>query len=161
MKLVLILLALLVPYKASAEISSDRLQLELAMGERVSNALILANVAICEASVEGRVGMYAVMDVVLNRVNHPRFPNTIEGVVYQRHQFECIQKGIQYTFNDYGFKDVYIMALRKLEGKAPRITIATHYFNPKGMPNGKSPFWAKQQHYLGAIGNHKFYLPYN
>jgi N-acetylmuramoyl-L-alanine amidase len=161
MKYIILVLALVLPYKAHAEVSQERLTYELAMGERVSNALILANVAICEASVEGRVGMYAVMDVVLNRVAHKRFPNTIEDVVYQRHQFECIQKGIQYGFEDFGFRDVYLMALYKLDGKAPRITRATHYYAPKGMPNGKSPFWAKQQHYLGTIGNHKFYLPYN
>ena len=157
----LLLLLLLIPTLVTAEVSNERLQQELEQGQRINNALILANVALCEASVEGRVGMLAVMDVVLNRVNHPRFPDTIEDVVYQRHQFECITKGKNYSFNDYGFKDVYIMALNKLDGKAPRITTATHYFNPKGMPNGKSPFWAKQKHYLGAIGNHKFYLPYN
>ena len=138
---------MLLPLFAYAEVNQERIDYELQQGERINNALILANVAICEASVEGRVGMYAVMDVVLNRVAHKRFPNTIEDVVYQRHQFECITKGKNYGFNDYGFKEVYIMALNKLDGKAPRMTLATHYYAPKGMPNGKAPFWAKQQQY--------------
>ena len=143
---------------AEEEVSKERIEFELAQGERVNNALMLANVMICEASVEGRVGMLAVADVVLNRVNHPRFPDTIEGVIYQRHQFECIQKGKNYGFNDYGFREVYLLALDKLDGKTPRITKATHYYQHVAMP--KPPFWAKREHFLGKIGNHSFFYPY-
>ena len=160
MKHLLLIIVLILPYKAIAEISPERLDYELIQGERIYNAILLANVAICEASVEGRVGMFAVMDVVLNRVNHHRFPNTIEQVIFQRHQFECIQKGIRHSFNDYGFTEAYYMALDKLDGVAPHITKATHYYAPKKMPGGKSPFWAKKEYYLGTIGNHRFFKLY-
>jgi N-acetylmuramoyl-L-alanine amidase len=115
-------------------------------------------VMICEASTEGRIGMLAVANVVMNRVKHPRFPNTIEEVVYQRHQFECVQKGIQYGFKDYGFKQAYNMAINVIEGKSPKITNATHYFQYKLI---NPPFWATNDKYLGTIGNHKFYRVYN
>ncbi len=141
-------------------VSQDRLDYELKMGQRVLDAMTLANVMVCEASVEGRIGMLAVANVVMNRVNHPKFPSTIEEVVNQRHQFECVTRGKSHGWEEKGFREAYQLAMDFIEGKTPRITNATHYYAPKKMPNGASPFWAKEDAFLGSIGNHKFYKLY-
>lgn len=51
----------------------------------------LANVIYHEARGESRRGQAAVGYVVLNRVADPRYPNSIEGVVWQRHQFSNLR----------------------------------------------------------------------
>lgn len=59
---------------------------------RQSETLALA--AFYEAGLEGDSGMLAVMCVILNRVEDPRFPSSIRNVVYQRagtyHQFSFL-----------------------------------------------------------------------
>lgn len=51
----------------------------------VDEAYLLA--CICRAEASSYDGMLAVANVVLNRVNSGRFPNTISEVIYQRSQF--------------------------------------------------------------------------
>lgn len=46
-----------------------------------------------EARNQGREGMKGVAAVTLNRVNDPRFPDTICEVVYQRKQFSWANRG--------------------------------------------------------------------
>lgn len=55
---------------------------------------LLARVVAAEASGEPYAGMVAVAAVVLNRVNDPRFPNTLSGVIYQPHAFESVSNGL-------------------------------------------------------------------
>ena len=155
------MLILSISFNANAELTHNllehQLEHQLAQGEKVMNAITLANVAICEASTDGRAGMLAVMDVVLNRVKNKRFPNTINEVVNQKYQFECITNGKNHSFGEWGFKQAYDLAINKLDGKEPKMTIATHYYAPKSMPSNKPPFWANKKFYLGAIGSHKFF----
>lgn len=55
--------------------------------------LILNKIAIAEARTEGVEGMAYVMQAVLNRVASDKFPDTIEGVVFQPGQFSTITNG--------------------------------------------------------------------
>lgn len=155
-KLILVTLICLLPIKSSAEVSQDRIQYELAEGQRISNAIILADVAWCEASTQGNVGKLAVMDVVLNRVVDTRFPNSIELVVHHPWAFECITKNVPITRNSPTYRKSLELAFLRLSGQTPRITHATHYYNP----TKANPFWAKspQMAYLGDIGAHSFYI---
>ena len=66
--------------KASSPLSSY----ELDLLERLVEA---------EAGAEPLEGRIAVAQVVLNRVASSKFPNTIEGVIYQRNQFEPVAIG--------------------------------------------------------------------
>lgn len=149
-----ILLALLLPTFALAEVSQSRLDYELEQGQRLHNATILADVMWCEAVSEGRVGMLAVANVVMNRVNDRRFPNTIEEVVHQRHQFECIQNGKRGDFKDRTYRETFSLALEFLDGKTPRITTANHYY-ADWIP--EVPYWSDPSKRLGKIGRHVFY----
>lgn len=57
---------------------------------------ILAHVICGEAQSCSREMQVAVGSVVLNRVDHPSFPNTIEGVVFQKRQYACTWDGNYY-----------------------------------------------------------------
>ena len=54
---------------------------------------LLARMIAAEARGEPYVGQVAVGAVILNRVRHPSFPNTISGVIYQRGAFSAIDDG--------------------------------------------------------------------
>lgn len=55
-----------------------------------SDVQLLAKVISAEARGESYEGQVAVGAVVLNRVKHPSFPDTISGVVYQNGAFSCV-----------------------------------------------------------------------
>lgn len=114
----------------------------------------LADVMYCEARGEGRLGMLAVGDVVKNRVNDSRWPNTVRGVIEQPRQFSCIGDVVRID-DDAAYELAVDLAAYSLSGKAPRITRANHYY-----AHGKisTPAWARQMSQLGEIGNHRFYL---
>lgn len=57
---------------------------------------ILAHVICGEAQGYPDDEQLYVGSVVLNRVNHPSFPNTISGVVFQRGQYGCTKDGNYY-----------------------------------------------------------------
>lgn len=54
---------------------------------------LLARCIYGEARGEPYTGQVAVGAVVLNRVKSPEFPNTIAGVIYQRHAFTAVSDG--------------------------------------------------------------------
>lgn len=54
---------------------------------------LLQRLVECEAGAESMQGKIAVVNVVLNRVKSNKFPNTIQGVIYQRNQFEPVVTG--------------------------------------------------------------------
>jgi hypothetical protein len=56
-------------------------------------AQMLMKLAQAEAGTEGAFGQYLVMKVVINRVNDPAFPNTVEEVITQPHQFSTYANG--------------------------------------------------------------------
>lgn len=53
----------------------------------------LSHVICGEAQSYSRECQIAVGSVVLNRVNSDRYPNTLEGVITQRHQYACYRDG--------------------------------------------------------------------
>ena len=54
---------------------------------------LLARMIAAEARGEPYVGQVAVGAVILNRVRHPSFPNSISGVIYQPRAFSAIDDG--------------------------------------------------------------------
>jgi N-acetylmuramoyl-L-alanine amidase len=54
---------------------------------------LLALVTVAEAEGESEYGKRLVIDTILNRVDHPKFPNTIRGVIYQKNQFTSMWNG--------------------------------------------------------------------
>lgn len=58
-----------------------------------SDTYLLARCIYAEARGESYTGQVAVGAVVLNRVKSDQFPNTISGVIYQRHAFTAVSDG--------------------------------------------------------------------
>ena len=58
-----------------------------------SDVRLLAALIYCEAGNQAYVGKVAVGSVVMNRISSGRFPNTLNGVVYQRGQFTPAMTG--------------------------------------------------------------------
>jgi N-acetylmuramoyl-L-alanine amidase len=54
---------------------------------------LIALVTMAEAEGESELGKRLVIDVILNRWESKRFPDTIKGVIYARNQFECMTNG--------------------------------------------------------------------
>jgi hypothetical protein len=72
---------------------------------------LLARMTLAEAEGESEEGKRLVVDTILNRVDSPSFPNSIRGVIYEKHQFTSINNGRM----DRMIADKYIINLVKEE----------------------------------------------
>ena len=120
----------------------------------------LAQAIYYEARSESRIGQLAVADVVLNRVDDRRYPNTICGVVFEGHTRKT---GCQFSFTCDGSMDRALnrrlwresekVATAVLSGmRLPISRQATHYH-----ANYVNPVWASRLTPTAVIGKHKFY----
>ena len=109
---------------------------------------LLARVISAEARGEPYAGQVAVGAVILNRVEHPSFPATIAGVVYQPGAFTCMVDGQI----DQPVAESAIRAAREaLNGSDPSGG-AIYYFNP----NTATSAWIWSRPLIKTIGNHRF-----
>ncbi len=109
---------------------------------------LLAKVISAEARGEPYSGQVAVGAVILNRVNHPSFPNTIAGVVYQKGAFTCMVDG---QINQPVAASAYRAAREALNGSDPSGG-AIYYFNP----NTATSSWIWSRPLIKVIGSHRF-----
>lgn len=98
---------------------------------------MLAQLVMAEAGNQSLLGKRYVVDVVLNRVDSKKFPNTIKGVIYQKNQFSPIKDGGFARVAGKVTKDCYKAVDKELierknskilffsRGKSP---YATHFF---------------------------------
>lgn len=115
---------------------------------RSNSEYLLARVISAEARGEPYRGQLAIGAVILNRVDHPSFPNTIAGVVYQPGAFTCMTDG---QFNQ-PVADSAIRAAREaLNGTDPSGG-AIYYFNPSTATSA----WIWSRPLIITIGNHRF-----
>ncbi len=109
---------------------------------------LLARLISAEARGEPYVGQVAVGAVVLNRVQHPSFPGTIAGVIYQSGAFSCIADG---QFNQPVAASAYRAADDALNGWDPTGG-AIYYFNPATATSA----WIWSRPLILTIGKHRF-----
>ncbi len=110
-----------------------------------------------EARGEGPDGMQMVGEVTLNRVEHPRYPDNICDVVYQRRQFSWTHTKRDHTPYD---TELWEQSLEIAEGLITgEIELfdngATHFLNPQLVR--VMPRWTRSFDNVGRIGNHVFY----
>ncbi|MFN3944133.1 MAG: cell wall hydrolase [Allosphingosinicella sp.] len=121
----------------------------------------LAEAIYYEARSEGEDGQRAVAQVVLNRVRHPSWPNSVCGVVYQGPMSPG--GGCQFTFTCDGSLGLRPSGpawdrARRLAGEAlagrtfPRVGHSTHYHT-----HAVFPHWAPVLWKTAVIGSHNFY----
>lgn len=113
-----------------------------------SDYYLLARIISAEARGESYTGQVAVGAVVLNRVEHPSFPDTIAGVVYQPGAFTAINDG---QINQPISESSYRAAREALNGNDPSGG-ALYYFNPDKTSNK----WIRTREVILRIGNHLF-----
>ena len=109
---------------------------------------LLARVISAEARGEPYSGQVAVGAVILNRVEHPSFPNTIAGVVYRPGAFTCMVDG---QFNEPVADSAYRAARDALNGADPSGG-AIYYFNPDTATSA----WIWSRPLITVIGKHRF-----
>lgn len=113
-----------------------------------------------EARGETKAGQAAVAQVVLNRVRHPSFPNSVCGVVFQGSNRS---KGCQFSFACNGamkarresgaWRDARQIASRALSGAVmAEVGSATHFHTTQVRPS-----WGPQLSRVAQVGLHVFY----
>lgn len=117
-------------------------------GYSSSDYQLLARLISAEARGESYEGQVAVGAVVLNRVEHPSFPDTVSGVIYQKGAFSCLYDG---QFDKPIAQSAYSAARDALNGADPSGG-AIYYFNPKTATNK----WIWSRPAIVTIGNHIF-----
>lgn len=110
---------------------------------------ILASIINAEARGESYQGKVAVGAVIINRVYHPSFPNTIKDVVYQSGQFKPVDNGM---INLSPSSDSYQAAYDAADGIDPS-NGSLYFYNPAKSTNPQ--FFAKRTK-MAEIGNHVF-----
>lgn len=109
---------------------------------------LLAKLIAAEARGESYKGQVAVGAVVLNRVEHPSFPDTLAGVIYQKGAFSCINdRNWSVSANSVSYK----AARDCINGWDPSGG-AVYYFNPKKT----SDAFMHSRPVITVIGNHHF-----
>lgn len=88
---------------------------------------LLARIISAEARGESYLGQVAVGAVILNRIEHPSFPDTLSGVIYQKGAFSCLYDG---QFYEDIADSAYSAARDAINGLDPSGG-AIYYYNPK------------------------------
>lgn len=57
------------------------------------DADLMKRVAMAEGQSEGPDGMYLILSVVVNRINDPDYPDSVEGVIFQKNAFSSVSDG--------------------------------------------------------------------
>ena len=121
---------------------------QAAAGSGSGDEALLARLISAEARGEPYSGQVAVGAVVLNRVDHPSFPNSISGVIYQSGAFSCLYDG---QFDEPVADSAYKAAKEALAGADPTGG-AIYYFNPVTATN--KWIWSRPE--IITIGKHRF-----
>jgi N-acetylmuramoyl-L-alanine amidase len=127
---------------------------KLAVPQTISAAErnLLARLVSAEAKGESYAGKVAVATVVLNRVNHPDFPNTVKNVIYQidggHYAFTPVQNG-----TIHGAADAEsIRAVNEALAFRGQGNGSLYFYNPKTSTSQ----WIFSREVTVRIGNHTF-----
>lgn len=130
-----------IPVKTAAKTSRGTVR-------RSNEVATLAQAVHGEARGEPYIGQVAVAAVILNRVDDPKFPNTIAGVIYQPGAFTAVADGQMFLSpNDSALK----AAKDALNGWDPSGG-AIYYFNPAKATSK----WIWSRPIIKIIGKHYF-----
>lgn len=101
-----------------------------------------------EARGEPYIGQVAVAAVILNRVDDPRFPNSIAGVIFQPGAFTAVADGQMYMAPNESAKKAASDALNGWDPSGGAI----YYYNPAKTTNK----WIWSRPVIKVIGKHYF-----
>ncbi|MFS0634316.1 cell wall hydrolase [Mesobacillus foraminis] len=112
---------------------------------------LLARLVHAEAKGEPFNGKVAVAAVVLNRVDHEQFPDSVKEVIYQRNAFEPVQNG---SINKPASKEAIEAVEEALEEQGERGANEEllYFYNPDTATSD----WIFSRDVVKTIGNHSF-----
>ena len=121
----------------------------------------LADALYFEARGESVIGQFAVAEVIVNRANSSKFPDTVCGVVNQganksryKCQFTYMCDGLLESIDDKAsYARAGKIASMTLWDVKLNLTNGALYYHAKSV----NPSWAKKLVRTGIIGDHKFY----
>ncbi len=113
-----------------------------------------------EAANEPDAGQRGVAQVILNRMRHPTYPNTVCGVIYQGSERAT---GCQFSYSCDG--SMARIPARAAWLRAQRVAadaLSGYVYAPVGMATHYHatyvyPYWAPSLNFVGTIGAHRFY----
>ncbi|HEX7066417.1 MAG TPA: spore cortex-lytic enzyme [Bacillales bacterium] len=114
-----------------------------------SDIELMTHMVFAEAKGEPYIGKVAVAAVILNRVNSPKFPNTVSGVIYEPQAFTSVAQGTLWAGQP--GKESKKAVLDALNGTDPSGG-ALYYFNPAKATSDW--IWSRPQ--IKKIGKHIF-----
>ena len=117
-------------------------------GYSANEVALLARIISAESRGEPYAGQVAVGAVILNRVAHPSFPNTLAGVIYQPGAFSCLDDG---GVNAAVADSAYRAARDAINGSDPSGG-ALYYYNPAKATSQ----WVFSRPIITVIGQHRF-----
>ena len=123
-------------------------------GEAMTQLCCLAVAVFFEARGETTMGQYAVAEVVMNRVEDPRYPDTVCDVVFEDRQFSFTHDGRPDRLPRIptrASRQARTVASDVLDGY--RIGISSTHYHTVSV----DPFWNEHFELDGKIGNHLFY----
>lgn len=109
---------------------------------------LLARLVQAEAKGEPFEGKVAVADVVLNRVEHEQFPDTVKDVIYQKNAFEPVQNG---SINEPASNEAVQAVETALVDKEQNEELL-YFYNPETATSQ----WIFSRQVVKKIGNHAF-----
>ena len=113
-----------------------------------ANVNLLARIISAEGRGEPYIGQVAIGAVICNRIEHPSFPDTLAGVIYQKGAFTAIVDG---QFNEPVAQSAYSAARDALAGWDPTGG-AIYYYNPAKTSNK----FIYSRPVITVIGDHRF-----
>jgi len=139
----------------SAEPSRDKTTEKTTESTPVDNRDLscLAEALYYEARGEGSAGQKAVAEVILNRVDHPRFPKSVCGVVNQSGQFSYHGRVSKRFSEKAAYQRAKHIAKAALAGAPRNLTGGATYFHTGGV----RPSWSRKFTRTTRIGSHIFY----
>ncbi len=136
------------------ELSNHHLNMEESRKQEVivtaEEQELLARLVTAEAKGEPYAGKVAVAEVVLNRVEDDRFPDSVKEVIYEKNAFQPVQNNsIQQAAEPTSVKAVEEALIEKEHD-----TKALFFYNPETASDN----WIRDRKIIQQIGNHVFAL---
>ncbi len=149
-----------VPFSSAPNPAAKAFKLSVGGDDQTRAVDCLTAAAYYEAATEGKDGMRAVAQVVINRLRHPAFPKTVCGVVFQGAERTT---GCQFTFTCDGaiartpipslWAQARDVAKAALTGKVYKpVGHSTHYHT-----NWVVPYWSGSLDKVAQVGTHLFF----
>lgn len=113
-----------------------------------SDVELLAKVISAEARGESYEGQVAVGAVILNRVKHPSFPDSLSGVIYQKGAFSCVNDSNWYAEVSESAKRAALDAINGWDPSGGAI----YYYNAKKTNDA----FMHSRPVVRVIGDHRF-----